>query len=176
MEEIVLGTLKTVFDMCEVGKLRVPEGNNFLRKRTIVRTTSREFHESLDARYCNRRHRHQPIEGKIRYLGKWINLSEYAARYSNGFAKNVCWYLLHSVHSSELPLEMGDLCIEGASQSVAELFAAAGMNKARRKTLQNSEPIKDPKGDVWEGPHKSSRGARLKELFVKVDKRAGHHG
>ena len=70
MEEIVLGTLKTVFDMCEVGKLRVPEGNNFLRKRTIVRTTSREFHESLDARYCNRRHKHQPIEGKIRYLGK----------------------------------------------------------------------------------------------------------
>ena len=176
MEEIVLGTLKTVFDMCEVGKLRVPEGNNFLRKRTIVRTTSREFHESLDARYCNRRHRHQPIEGKIRYLGKWINLSEYAARYSNGFAKNVCWYLLHSVHSDELPLEMGELCIEGASQSVAELFAAAGMNKARRKTLQKSEPIKDPKGDVWEGPHKSSRGARLKELFVKVDKRAPRVG
>ena len=71
---------------------------------------------------------------------------------------------------------MGELCIEGDSQSVAELFAAAGMNKARRKTLQQSEHIKDPKADVWEGPHKSSRGARLKELFVKVDKRAPRVG
>ena len=47
LEEVVQGTLRAEFDMCEVGKLRVPKGNNFLRKRTVVRTTSREFHESL---------------------------------------------------------------------------------------------------------------------------------
>ena len=90
---VVNGTLRAVFDMCEVGKLKVPEGNNFLRKRSIVRTTSRELHETLDSRYCSKRHNHQPIEGSIRYLGRRINLSEYAARYSNGFAKNVCWYI-----------------------------------------------------------------------------------
>ena len=176
LESVVLGTLKTVFDMCEVGKLRVPTGNNFLRKRTTVRTTSRELHESLDARYCNQRHKHQPIEGKIKYLGRWINLSEYAARYSNGFAKNVCWFLLHSLESKELPLEMAELCIEGHSHDVAELFAAAGMNKARRRTLQNSERSRDQETSVWDGPHKNPRGKRLGEVFVRADKRVPRVG
>ena len=35
LEEMVHGTLRAEFDMCEVGKLRVPKGNNFLRKRTV---------------------------------------------------------------------------------------------------------------------------------------------
>ena len=67
---VVNGTLRAVFDMCEVGKLKVPEGNNFLRKRSIVRTTSRELHETLDSRYCSKKNNHQPIEGSIRYLGR----------------------------------------------------------------------------------------------------------
>ena len=87
LEQIVQGTLRAVFDMCEVGKLRVPKGNNYLRKRSVVRTTSRELHETLGSPYCKKRHNHQPIEGTIRYLGRRINLSEYAARYSNGFQK-----------------------------------------------------------------------------------------
>ena len=30
-----------------------------------------------------------PIAGKVFHLGRWISLSEYAARYSSGFGKNV---------------------------------------------------------------------------------------
>lgn len=40
-----------------------------------MRTTSRELHETLDSRYCSKRHNHQPIERSIRYLGRRINLS-----------------------------------------------------------------------------------------------------
>ena len=49
------GTLRAQFDMCEVGGLGVPKGNNFLRKRSVVQTTSRELHEILDSRYCKKR-------------------------------------------------------------------------------------------------------------------------
>ena len=47
LEEVVQGTLRAEFDMCEVGKLRVPRGNNFLRKRTVVRTTHENFMSPL---------------------------------------------------------------------------------------------------------------------------------
>ena len=36
LDEVVLGTYRTVFDMCEVGELKIPKGNNYLRKRTVV--------------------------------------------------------------------------------------------------------------------------------------------
>ena len=65
MGNIVMGTLRTVFDMCEVGKLKVPKGTNYLRKRSVVRTTSRELHESLDARYCNKRHNISRLKEKF---------------------------------------------------------------------------------------------------------------
>ena len=134
MEEIVRGTLRAEFDMCEVGRLKVPKGNNFLRKRSAAHTTSRELHEILDSRYCKQRHNHQPIEGKVKYLGRWVNLSEYAARYSNGFAKNVCWYLLRSRVSGELPLELSELCLEPSVSQ--EQLAFAGEIKARRCRLK----------------------------------------
>jgi hypothetical protein len=156
---VVNGTLRAVFDMCEVGKLKVPEGNNFLRKRSIVRTTSRELHETLDSRYCSKKNNHQPIEGSIRYLGRRINLSEYAARYSNGFAKNVCWYLLRSKVSGEIPLELAELCIE-PSVSQEQLILAGELKAQKcatyRKPLQGSEasqenPRKKPKKEVLAG-------------------------
>ena len=99
VRDIRLGTLCTTFDMCEVGKLLAPaatkqrRGNNFLRKRSTVYTTSPLFHRSFDHRYCQRRHDHTRIEGKVFHLGKWISLSEYAARYSSGFGRNVARYL-----------------------------------------------------------------------------------
>ena len=167
MGNIVMGTLRTVFDMCEVGKLKVPKGNNYLRKRSVVRTTSRELHESLDARYCNKRHNHQQIEGKIRYLGKWINLSEYAARYSNGFAKNVAWFLLRSVGCGELPLETAELCIESNDQSQAEILAAASDNKSRRKSLQQQETVKPQKNEIWENTHEDSSGRKVERSFCQ---------
>ena len=40
MEDVRAGTLRTVFDMCEVGGLKVPKGNSYLRKRSVIYTTS----------------------------------------------------------------------------------------------------------------------------------------
>lgn len=42
---------------------------------------------------CSGRHKNVPIAGKVLHLGRWISLSEYAARYSSGFGKNVARYL-----------------------------------------------------------------------------------
>ena len=108
VRDIRLGTLCTTFDMCEVGKLLAPaatkqrRGNNFLRKRTTVYTTSPLFHRSFDHRYCQRRHDHTRIEGQVFHLGKWISLSEYAARYSSGFGRNVARYLAVEVANPSL--------------------------------------------------------------------------
>ena len=172
LENVVNGTLRAVFDMCEVGKLKVPQGNNFLRKRSIVRTTSRELHETLDSRYCSKRHNHQPIEGSIRYLGRRINLSEYAARYSNGFAKNVCWYLLRSKVSGEIPLELAELCIE-PSVSQEQLILAGELKAQKcathRRPLQGSEASR-------ENPRKKPRKEVLAGVFVRVEKRAPRVG
>ena len=99
VSDIYHGTLCTTFDMCEVGKLVAPKycrrtlGNNFLRKRTTVYTSSKIFHEAFDHRFCPGNHQHVLIAGKVFHLGKWISLSEYAARYSSGFGKNVARYL-----------------------------------------------------------------------------------
>ena len=99
VRDVRLGTLCTTFDMCEVGRLLAPKsmkqrrGNNYLRKRTMVFTTSPLFHRAFDHRYCQKNHDHVKIEGKVLHLGKWISLSEYAARYSSGFGRNVARYL-----------------------------------------------------------------------------------
>ena len=177
--DIVLGTLPTQFDMCEVGKLKVPKGNNYLRKRTTVRTTSRELHECLDSRYCKHRHKHQPIEGKIRYLGRWINLSEYAARYSNGFAKNVAWYFCHSLKSWESPLELTELCIQENIDPKSDSLALAATVKARRckenrKDVKGAAPVQ--KKEPHDPLHKTPRYKRLVEIFTRVDKKAPRAG
>ena len=109
LRDMLEGTLCTTFDMCEVGKLLAPgkmrrvHGNNFLRKRTTVFTSSRIFHEAFDHRFCSGNHQHVPIAGKISHLGKWISLSEYAARYSSGFGRNVARYV--SCRFRERPLD-----------------------------------------------------------------------
>ena len=77
---LLIGTYRTVFDMCEAGQLKVPRGNNYLRKRTIVLTTSKEFHSLLDARYCRKGHEHRPILGQAYINGRWQNLSAFAAK------------------------------------------------------------------------------------------------
>ena len=71
---------------------------------------------------------------------------------------------------------MAELCIEGEGQTFAEAFAAAGDNKSRRTTLNKNRTVKTPKDDGCEGPHKDPRGRRLKEVFVKVDRRAPRVG
>ena len=116
---------ETVFDMCEVGGLRVPKGNNFLRKRTVVLTTSKEFHSLLDARYCRKNHQHAHILGQVKISGRWKNLSAFAAKYSMGFAKNVGYGLICSRDLGELPWVLEELSVPcfGVSEQEQKEFA-----------------------------------------------------
>ena len=66
-----------------------------------------------------------PIEGKVLHLGRWISLSEYAARYSSGFARNVARYL--SCGRKNLPLVWDDLCVGHDDFN----FVAAVVNRKR---------------------------------------------
>ena len=63
LNDVAIGTLRIVFDMCEVGGLKIVRGNAFLRKRTVVYTTSGKLHLDLEARYCRGNYMHELIRG-----------------------------------------------------------------------------------------------------------------
>lgn len=73
----------------------------------------------------------------------------HAARYSNGFAKNIARYVSRSLGSGELPLEMAELCIENHFQSQAEALAAASDNKIRRRSLIQEKTGEAENSDGW---------------------------
>ena len=89
MDGVIQGTYRTVFVMCEAGGLKVPQGNNYLRKRTVVLRTSKVCHAALDSRYCTKQHVHSHIKGQWKFKDQWENLSAYAAKYTRGFSKLV---------------------------------------------------------------------------------------
>ena len=138
--DIVDGTYRTVFDMCEAGQLKVPRGNNYLRKRTIVLTTSKEFHSLLDARYCRKGHEHRPILGQAYINGRWQNLSAFAAKYSKGFAKNVAFALSTSKHLKECPVTLEELLVPCFGVRAAEQQEIAEQIVKRRKYSHKQEP------------------------------------
>ena len=70
MQELVSGTYEACFDMCRLGKLKLPHQEQFLRKRTKVRTTSGYFHYHLHDQRCKGEHDHATIQGSIRVQGK----------------------------------------------------------------------------------------------------------
>lgn len=148
VRDIYHGTLCTTFDMCEVGKLLAPKvmqrtrGNNYLRKRTTVYTSSKIFHEAFDHRYCPGNHQHVPIAGKVFHLGKWISVSEYAARYSSGFGRNVARYLYCGV--VRVPLMWDEM---EASPEVTKDFVGAVISQKRdAAALVRRRIVMDPIG------------------------------
>ena len=92
--DVVQGTYRTVFDMCQVGGLKVPQGNNYLRSG-----------------YCTKQHGHCPIQGKMLVNGRWDNLSAFAAKYTRGFARNVIESVWCSKEGCELPMFQEELCV-----------------------------------------------------------------
>ena len=144
MKDIKEGTLCTVFDMCEVGKLLAPKiqrktsGNNFLRKRTTVFTSSRLFHKAFDHRLCVGNHSHVPIAGKVFHLGRWISLSEYAARYSSGFGRNVARYV--ACGFCNLPVLWEELSVGDVDES----FIGAVMSRKRENISQDVQDEQEP--------------------------------
>ena len=147
VRDIKYGTLCTTFDMCEVGKLMSPtakrlmRGNNYLRKRTTVFTTSRTFHDTFDSRLCAGKHSHQRIEGKVFYFGRWVSLSEYAAKYSAGFGKNVARYLGRPDVERDMPLVWSELCTEETPSE----FVGAIMSRRRALDDTTSEVTRHEK-------------------------------
>ena len=69
LQDIRLGTLPAIFDMCQVGRLHLPSSKDFHQKRTQVFTTSRKLFERVHEQFCNGNHQHNPIKGKIRRKG-----------------------------------------------------------------------------------------------------------
>lgn len=90
-------TLPAGFDQCQMD-LRHPQNHKFLRKRTIVRTTSKEVHQLLDDRLCNGQHNHSPIAGSCRVDGKHMLVSRFAAFYPTGLAKRIAKVLVQPHH------------------------------------------------------------------------------
>ena len=84
-----LGTLPATFDMCQVGKLKLPNQNKYLQKRTQVHTTSREMFNELHQRISPGDHEHDHLKGKTRINGKWMNVSSFAKAYTGFFARRV---------------------------------------------------------------------------------------
>ena len=179
--DIYCGTLCTVFDMCEVGKLLAPHvmrrvsGNNFLRKRTHVYTSSKIFHDAFDHRLCPGHHKHAPIAGKIYHLGRWISLSEYAARYTSGFGRNVARYV--SCRFDEKPLVLDELHV----CDVDEAFVA-GVVKRKEKVSAAAVPesleepvsaeVKRPRYHCKQTPagdHGCAAGEYWDGIFKKIE-------
>ena len=163
--------------MCEVGRLLTPwskyrtRGNNFLRKRTNVFTSSKIFHQAFDARLCPGKHQHFPIAGKIYHLGRWISLSEYAARYSTGFGKYVARYLSCGIRHK--PLVWEELSVEDVSTA----FVQAVINRKREAVTQDAleEPQPDAKRQKYgskqppRGPFGCAHGDFWSGIFRQLD-------
>ena len=64
------GSLQSTFDMCRVGKLRLPRKEDFLRKRTSVNTTSGYMDFHLHQKYCKHAHAHEVIQGSMKHEGQ----------------------------------------------------------------------------------------------------------
>jgi hypothetical protein len=177
LDDVVQGTYRTVFDMCEVGGLRIPQGNNFLRKRTIVLTTSKSCHGNLDSRYCQQQHDHVPIQGKMPIKGRWENLSAFAAKYSRGFARNVIEGIQCSLKGFELPMFQEELCVpcHGVREHDQE-EAAAEIIKRRRLNYKQAEESPSASADSSGSRARFGPAVSWKDIFKDAEKEAPRVG
>ena len=86
------------FDMCRFG-LRLPKTNKFLKKGSVLVTTSQPMFEILDGQRCPQNHSHQRIEGSFQHDGMSTRMAHFCASYCQGFAKTVAKFLCQLNHS-----------------------------------------------------------------------------
>ena len=98
------GSLQSTFDMCRVGKLRLPRKGDFLRKRTSVNTTSGYMDFHLHQKYCKHDHAHEVIQGSMKHEGQRINVSEYASPYTSIFGAFIAEKILEECRIGEPPV------------------------------------------------------------------------
>ena len=104
--ELEQGTLKAVFDMCRVGKLKVPGDNMYLQKRTTVHTSCGYLDHHLHQKFCQHDHEHRVIQGSIKVGKMRQNISAYAAAYTASFGSFVARVILEECRSPESPITM----------------------------------------------------------------------
>ena len=93
---------RSVLDMCRF-KPRIPGSSRLIRKRTVIRTTSRTLIDDLTGKVCTGDRQHQQVAGSARIHGKTIRISKFNASYCKGFASAVTASLLKEEHPPVVP-------------------------------------------------------------------------
>ena len=139
LTEVRLGTLPATFDMCHVGKLKLPNAEKFLKKRTQVFTTSRKMFIRLHAQFCLKQHQHDPIKGKFQDHGTWKPISAYAQAYTAQFARTVGRVLLDECRVPEKPLIEEELIL-GLEDHERPEMAQELLQQQKRRRLHMKLP------------------------------------
>ena len=140
-QDVMIPILKHVmlasFDMCSFG-LRIPGAQKYLKKGSVVLTTSRQFHELLHDHKCPGGHTHQRIEGSISLNGVSTKLTHFCATYCQGFAKAIAKFLCHRTHTMCLPSEALAIDLDDENEPPAKRFKFLANPHKRRKP---NEPL-----------------------------------
>lgn len=136
-------------DMCRFG-LKIPKTNRFLKKSSVILTTSLQLHEKLDGQNCPMNHLHQRIEGSFHLQGVSTKMTHFCATYSRGFAKTVAKYLCQLTHTACSPQDahLNDL----DSEEPPTKRARFSFNLAKRRKFNNPVDL-DPTSDTIEEPN-----------------------
>ena len=95
LRPVIRETYPVLLDMCRFN-LRLPGSSKLIRKRTVLRSTMPELVQKLDGTLCRKNHEHQHVAGSVRVNGRAIQVSRFAASYSQGFARAVAQVILGS--------------------------------------------------------------------------------
>ena len=84
--------------MCRFG-LRIPKTNKYLRKRSVLLTSSQQMFHAVHDQRCTNQHDHQNIEGSISINGDRQRLTSFCATYCRGFADMMARNLCNNHHT-----------------------------------------------------------------------------
>ena len=148
LQETIMGTLPAFFDMCQAGRLKAPNVDKFLKKRTQVLTTSRIVHAQLHNVNCQGTHEHEPIKGNFKHPQHgWSKISAYAAAYTAIFARRVAKGMMWSRVCEEDPLLLDELLVgeevpsKGVKRQMAqEVLELRRVHRRRHETKSPPNP------------------------------------
>ena len=156
-QDVMIPILKHVmlasFDMCSFG-LRIPGTQKYLKKGSMVITTSRQFHELLHDHKCPGGHTHQRIEGSISLNGVSTKLTHFCATYCQGFAKAIAKFLCHRTHTMCLPSEALAIDLDDENEPPAKRFKFLANPHKRRKPNEPLDLETPPTSDDASGSNR----------------------
>ena len=88
LNDFLKGSVAAKVDQCTMG-LKNPQTKDPIEKKTRIQTTSMSLFKELDQRICHREHKHGHVAGTCKWMGKTINVSQFAAMYPRAFAKAI---------------------------------------------------------------------------------------